>query len=119
MWSSPVTTGDRPPPCSGFTFTAIDDRRAVVFGGTNKETDRINTVYIIDLITMVIIHQCPCNSTVTNVKSFSSRPGVISVSQKVNLGQRRGLSMQDVVSTMVSSTLNYWLLEDRTQRENH
>ena len=87
-----------------------------MFGGYNIEIGSINTVYIIDLITMVIIHQCPCNSTVTNVKSFSSRPGVISVSQKVNLGQRRDISMQHVVSTMVSSTLNYWLLEEGTQR---
>ena len=62
VWSCSVTTGDRPPPCSHFTFTAIDDRRAVVFGGFNGES-KINTVYIIDLITMVIIHQCPCNST--------------------------------------------------------
>ena len=55
VWSSPVTTGDRPPPCSGFTFTAVDDRRAVVFGGFNRGVERINTMYIIDLITMVIM----------------------------------------------------------------
>ena len=55
VWSCPVTTGDRPPPCYGFTFTAIDDRRAVVFGGFNLEMRRMDTVYIIDLITMVLI----------------------------------------------------------------
>ena len=54
MWMSPDTTGDRPPPCSAFTFTAIDDRRAVVFGGNNIEMGKMNTVYIIDIITMVM-----------------------------------------------------------------
>ena len=53
MWSCPATTGEKPPPCFNFTFTAIDDRRAVLFGGTNGEQGRLNDVYIIDLPTMV------------------------------------------------------------------
>ena len=53
VWSCPVTTGDTPPPCSGFTFTAVDDRRAVLFGGYNVEEGKMNSVYIIDLLTMV------------------------------------------------------------------
>ncbi len=32
-WSVPATTGDIPPPCSDFTFTAIDSHRAVFFAG--------------------------------------------------------------------------------------
>ncbi len=32
-WSVPTTTGDTPPPCSDFTFTAIDSHRAVLFAG--------------------------------------------------------------------------------------
>ena len=54
VWSCPATTGERPPPCSSFTFTAIDDRRAVLFGGGNGEQGRMNDVYIIDLHTMVM-----------------------------------------------------------------
>ena len=54
VWSCPATTGERPPPCYNFTFTAVSDRRAVLFGGTNGEIGRMNSVYIIDLLTMVI-----------------------------------------------------------------
>ena len=53
VWSCPATTGERPPPCAGHTFTAVDDRRAVVFGGKYGEQGRMNDVYIIDLSTMV------------------------------------------------------------------
>ena len=52
VWSCPATTGERPPPCAGHTFTAVDDRRAVVFGGKYREQGRMN-VFIIDLSTMV------------------------------------------------------------------
>ena len=52
VWSCPATTGDRPPPCAGFTFTTVDDRRGVLFGGKN-EMSRMNSVYIIALLTMV------------------------------------------------------------------
>ena len=54
MWSCAPTTGERPPPCSNFTFTTIDDRRAVLFGGRNGEQGSMNDVYIIDLHTMVM-----------------------------------------------------------------
>ena len=57
VWSCPVTAGDRPLPSYSMTFTAVDDRRAVMFGGYNREIGTMNTVYIIDLITMVIINQ--------------------------------------------------------------
>ena len=53
VWSCPATTGERPPPCSAFTFTAVDDRRAVLVGGVNGDQGRMNDVYIIDLPTMV------------------------------------------------------------------
>ena len=51
-WSSPPTTGDRPPPCSAFSFTTIDHHRAVLFGG-RQEHGRVNDIYILDLDTMV------------------------------------------------------------------
>ena len=89
-----------------------------MFGGFNLEMRRMDTVYIIDLITMVLI--ILSKSLYNNCRySLSSRPGVISVSQKVDLGQRGGLTMQHVVSTIASGTLNYWLLEDGTDRTNH
>ena len=38
-WSSPAVTGTKPPPLSGFSFTKVDSRRAVVYGGrTGAET---------------------------------------------------------------------------------
>ena len=53
VWSCPATTGEKHPPCANFTFTAIDDRRAVLFGGRHGELGRMNGVNIIDLTTMV------------------------------------------------------------------
>ena len=60
VWSCPATTGDRPPPCAAFTFTAVDDRRAVFFGGNNGEQGLMNNVFIIDLSTMVLVCLCVC-----------------------------------------------------------
>ena len=60
VWSCPATTGDRPPPCSGLTFTAVDNRRAVLFGGYNKDQGQMNDVFIIDLSTMVFVCVCVC-----------------------------------------------------------
>ena len=62
VWSCPATTGERPPPCSDFTFTAIDDRRAVLFGGYDGEQGRLNDVYIINLHTMVMT--CICDNVI-------------------------------------------------------
>ena len=53
IWSSPPTTGEKPPPCSAFSFTAVDDHRAVFFGGFQGGHRKVNDVYILDLQTMV------------------------------------------------------------------
>ena len=53
VWSSPATTGERPPPCAYFSLTSIDHKRAVFFGGSNGEQGQMNDVYIIDLQSMV------------------------------------------------------------------
>jgi len=53
MWSSPATTGERPPPCAAFSLTSIDYRRTVMFGGYNPEQGWINDVYLADLQSMV------------------------------------------------------------------
>ena len=60
VWSCPATTGDRPPPCGGLTFTAVDNRRAVLFGGFNVEQRVMNDVFIIDLSTTVLVCVCVC-----------------------------------------------------------
>ena len=98
MWSSPVTTGDRPPPCSGFTFTAIDVRRAVVFGGFNLEMRRMDTVYIIDLITMVIM-----------LKSFNIYIQTLMSSLQTwgNLNRSEGGSWPEERSSHAACCLNY------------
>ena len=36
-WSSPAVTGTKPPPLSRFSFTKIDSRRSVVYGGWTDE----------------------------------------------------------------------------------
>ena len=53
-WSSPTTTGPRPPPCSNFTFTAVNHHKAVYFGGYQPgRGGRVNDTYVIDFETMV------------------------------------------------------------------
>ena len=51
-WSFPTISGTRPPPCNFFSFTRIDDHRAVLFGGKQHER-RTNDVYIFDMTRMV------------------------------------------------------------------
>ena len=52
-WSSPLTTGPWPPPCSNFSFTAINHHMAVLFGGVQPEHEAVDDVYIIDFQSMV------------------------------------------------------------------
>jgi hypothetical protein len=51
-WCSPGVSGTRPPPCAFFSFTAIDQHRAVVFGG-RTQTARVSDTYILDMTKMV------------------------------------------------------------------
>ena len=51
-WSSPSTAGPRPPPCSHFSFTAINNRQAVLFGG-RQQHGRVSDCYLMDFETMV------------------------------------------------------------------
>ncbi|XP_064393440.1 uncharacterized protein LOC135340941 isoform X2 [Halichondria panicea] len=52
VWSSPELRGERPPPCSIFTFTMVDQHRAVLFGGSQSGRGRLNDVYLFDFRTM-------------------------------------------------------------------
>ena len=47
-WSSPETTGPRPPPCAAFSFTKVDLSRVVMFGGRQRH-QRVNEVHILDV----------------------------------------------------------------------
>jgi hypothetical protein len=47
-WVPGRVSGDRPPPCSYYTMTLVDSKRAVMFGG-NTKTGRMNDVYIMTL----------------------------------------------------------------------
>ena len=51
-WSSPPTSGTRPPPCSSFSFTAVNNHQAVLFGG-NQRGHRIKDCFLIDFESMV------------------------------------------------------------------
>ena len=48
-WSSPVVTGQAPPPCSSFTLTTLEGNRAAMFGGTTPSSSWPNDLYIVDL----------------------------------------------------------------------
>ena len=51
-WSSPPTTGPRPPPCNHFSFTAINNHQAVLFGGRQPH-GRVSDCYLMDFESMV------------------------------------------------------------------
>ena len=52
VWSTPPTTGEKPPPLAWHTFTKIDHHRAVVFGGDDRSTIH-NDAYVLDMETWV------------------------------------------------------------------
>ena len=52
-WSSPSVRGSRPPPCSGFSLTMIDEEHAVMFGGELPALHYSAGVYVLHLPTMV------------------------------------------------------------------
>ncbi|XP_064393126.1 uncharacterized protein LOC135340711 isoform X2 [Halichondria panicea] len=55
VWSSPELIGERPSPCSDFTFTMVDQHRAVLFGGDQPgHGGRLNDVYLLDFRTMEV-----------------------------------------------------------------
>ena len=45
--------GSRPPPCSGFSLTMIDEEHAVMFGGLSPSSVNSADVYVLHLLTMV------------------------------------------------------------------
>ena len=69
-WSSPPVTGTKPPPLYNFSFTKIDNRRAVVFGGLTSE-GALGDAYVLELDKLVH-HRCrkAANKT-SNIYSVS------------------------------------------------
>ncbi len=53
VWSSPGVSGTRPPPLAGFSFTVLDDHRAILFGGVNHREEAVNDAFILDVRRMV------------------------------------------------------------------
>ena len=52
-WSSPKVSGTRPPPCSDFSLTMMDDHQVVLFGGLQSGRRMSSDVYMLDLLRMV------------------------------------------------------------------
>ena len=62
-WQEIGREGDRPPPCSRFSFNKIDRQRALLFGGKqDKYKTTYKDVYILDLETKVCIKYLQYNS---------------------------------------------------------
>ncbi len=53
IWSVPLLRGEIPLPSSHFTFTKVDQYRAVLFGGVLANRHRVNSYYLINLRSMV------------------------------------------------------------------
>ena len=51
-WSFPSVTGTKPSPRYNFSFTKIDDRRAVVYGGQTSEGS-LGDAYVLELDNLV------------------------------------------------------------------
>ena len=67
VWFSPPVRGTRPPPCSRFTLTNVDNHRAVIFGGYQPGRGNVvSDLYLIDLNTMV-----KCNMSITSYSLYT------------------------------------------------
>ena len=62
-WSLPAVTGTTPPPLEGFSFTKVDHRRAVVYGGRTDGAVNCHA-YVLELDNWVCEHLCSCEYVV-------------------------------------------------------
>ena len=60
-WSSPNITGQPPPPCSGFTFTPVGERRAILFGGMSGLGAYSDDLLIVELSRDTVVRYCGLN----------------------------------------------------------
>ena len=70
-WCQQPTVGKSPPPCSQCTFTQVDKRRAVLFGGSQLKNNCVpNDVYILDLKSWVswnVVHDLASGCTLSRL----------------------------------------------------
>ena len=59
QWISPVVSGDCPPPCAGFTLTALTDNTFIMFGGSTPNGST-NSLYIGHCTESVIVSIAYC-----------------------------------------------------------
>ena len=52
LWSTPVTTGETPLPCFGFSFVKVNDATVILFGGY-VDAGFSNDLYTLDINNMV------------------------------------------------------------------
>ena len=58
QWKVPIITGNRPPPCAGFSIHTLPGNRAVIFGGaTIDETGihRVNDLFMLSFSQNAIV----------------------------------------------------------------
>ena len=109
-WFSPPVSGARPPPCSGFTLTAIDSHRAVLFGGWQPGGGgRVSDLYLIDFNTMV---KCHCivlheHNILECARTLSELYRIWSQVRRSH-GQWGEAAMQPVVLDMLEITFTCW-----------
>ena len=71
-WSCPLMKGIALPHNSYFSFTAIDDHRALIFGG-NVGDRRVDSLYLIDFNTMVCSYFGVCILIQVNIHLYYCR----------------------------------------------
>ena len=57
-WSSPVLTGQAPPPCYWFSLTTVGGKRAAMFGGSTPSSLCSDDLYIVDLERHSVVSVC-------------------------------------------------------------
>ena len=58
LWSTPSTTGEEPPPISGFSLVKVSESTLVLFGGYNGD-DCTDDLYTLDINDMVSTYELP------------------------------------------------------------
>ena len=67
-WSSPNVTGERPPPCSTFTFTSVGEKRAALFGGRSELA--IGNLFIVELSRHLVVCGGKIHTHITDTHSY-------------------------------------------------
>ena len=79
-WSSPNITGQPPPPCSFFTFTQVDEKRAALFGGQSLVSGVLNDLFVAELSRHTVVRRKDSCKCVWSIACISNLIGYLSVS---------------------------------------